>query len=435
MRELHRRRHAERREARQILRREQLRVLDPLAQAERAPRVARRARTRRAPRGSRGRRSRAPRPGTPPRPPRRTIAASSSPLVICTPEPSSSQRGLRAERPVHEHLQVAEPQQPAAEPRAQPERAQLGELLVRHRLPDAQRQRAARPRAAATARARRGRRPCRAPPSRPRAAASFSPRRIASTYSSAEARRCRAWKRHADSSRRTPVGSPRASRSTTPPATSRSPPASASAAELSQSEWPSFATIAAGHVARHLVEQLLRRLAAAPVAAAPAAPAQHAARGRARRRGCGRAPRRATRCRRGSPAAARAPSVGKCTCASLKPGQHDAPAEVDDVRRGERGLVDADAARDPLARDRERALRRDLRVERPDEAVLEDHRARESRCCVASARRSERARRVDAARDRDGRAAERAARRAAAIDRPLGLDVAEFVAPTSASEL
>ena len=59
-------------------------------------------------------------------------------------------------------------------------------------------------------------------------------------------------------------------------------------------------------------------------------------------------------------------------------GHDDAAAEVDDLRRGERRLVHADAARDALARDRERALRRHLRVERADEAVREDHVVAES---------------------------------------------------------
>ena len=48
-------------------------------------------------------------------------------------------RGLRAERAVHEHLQVAEPQQRAAEPGAHADRGgRVDELVVRDRLPDAQ---------------------------------------------------------------------------------------------------------------------------------------------------------------------------------------------------------------------------------------------------------------------------------------------------------
>ena len=56
-------------------------------------------------------------------------------------------------------------------------------------------------------------------------------------------------KRHADSSRISPVGSPSASSSTTPPGTSylrRSPPVLAIPAELSQIEWKSFEITAAG---------------------------------------------------------------------------------------------------------------------------------------------------------------------------------------------
>ena len=49
-------------------------------------------------------------------------------------------RGLRAERPVHEHLQVADAQHLRADPAAQRERASDGERLVRNRLPHAQRE-------------------------------------------------------------------------------------------------------------------------------------------------------------------------------------------------------------------------------------------------------------------------------------------------------
>jgi hypothetical protein len=57
----------------------------------------------------------------------------------------------------------------------------------------------------------------------------------------------------------------------------------------------------------------------------------------------------------------------------VEAGQDAAAAEVDDVGRGERRLVDADAARDPVAGDRERAPCRQGRVHRPDDAVLENH--------------------------------------------------------------
>ena len=54
-------------------------------------------------------------------------------------------------------------------------------------------------------------------------------------------------------------------------------------------------------------------------------------------------------------------------------GENAAAAEVDTVRAGKRSLVRADAARDPVAGDRERPRDRQSRVHRPDDAVLEDH--------------------------------------------------------------
>jgi len=54
-------------------------------------------------------------------------------------------------------------------------------------------------------------------------------------------------------------------------------------------------------------------------------------------------------------------------------GYDDAASEVEHLRGGERRLVHAHAAGDQPARDCECALRRDLGVERPDEAVLENH--------------------------------------------------------------
>ena len=72
----------------------------------------------------------------------------------------------------------------------------------------------------------------------------------------------------------------------------------------------------------------------------------------------GRAP---PRCRRAAVqlhlAAARSAQVGKWTCESVKPGDDAAAAEVHDLRARERSLVDADAARDAVAR-RSRARRR-----------------------------------------------------------------------------
>src|SRR3954452_23112473 len=77
-------------------------------------------------------------------------------------------------------------------------------------------------------------------PVTPTAAAAGSAARIAA---SASARLASAWvskNRHADSSRRIPVGSPPGSFSTTPPGTASSS-ATSSAAELTHSEWPSCA--------------------------------------------------------------------------------------------------------------------------------------------------------------------------------------------------
>ena len=53
-----------------------------------------------------------------------------------------------------------------------------------------------------------------------------------------------------------------------------------------------------------------------------------------------------------------------------------APAQVDPVRARERGLVGADPAGDALAGDREGGRFRERRVEGADDAVLEDHKAR-----------------------------------------------------------
>ena len=54
-------------------------------------------------------------------------------------------------------------------------------------------------------------------------------------------------------------------------------------------------------------------------------------------------------------------------------GQDAAAAEIDPLRARQRVLVHADAARDQPARDRERARRRQRRLHRPHDPVLEDH--------------------------------------------------------------
>ena len=143
VRELHRRGHSERREPADVFRREQLRVLDPRAQPERLPRragrlerverVAVRSVTDRVhgdgkTRGSAG-------------------ADDLCQLVAARDlhaRAVEQQRGLRAERTVHEDLQVADAQERAPEARPDAERRELGHVLRGQRLPDAERQRAAR---------------------------------------------------------------------------------------------------------------------------------------------------------------------------------------------------------------------------------------------------------------------------------------------------
>src|SRR5581483_9072639 len=163
------------------------------------------------------------------------------------------------------------------------------------------------------------------------------------------------------------------------------------------------------HVAGDRIEILPCRLACGlPVAAAPAVPAQPAA-----------GPRlRATKERerfveRRAPVEAHL-VLGKRPRREMhvrvrEARQYDAPAKVDDLRRRERRLVHSDTAGDPLACDRECALRRNLPVECADEPVLEDHasnptRARECRlhglatCAAAAVRGVAPARRTDTAR-------------------------------------
>ena len=75
--------------------------------------------------------------GQPASAPRRTTSSRTSRELISTPEPSSRRAVRRAERPVHEALQVAEPQHVATESGAQAQPAEIVELVPRERLPDA----------------------------------------------------------------------------------------------------------------------------------------------------------------------------------------------------------------------------------------------------------------------------------------------------------
>ena len=112
----------------------------------------------------------------------------------------------------------------------------------------------------------------------PRALASLRPTRIASRYSPSGTVTWRALNCQAASSRRIPVGSPASSRSTTPPATSRSPPARCERGRVQPERVVVLRDQRGRDVARHRVEVGAGRLApVGPVAAPPPVPAQPAA--------------------------------------------------------------------------------------------------------------------------------------------------------------
>jgi hypothetical protein len=129
------------------------------------------------------------------------------------------------------------------------------------------------------------------------------------------------------------------------------------------------------NIAGHRVEQLPRRLdVRAPVGGAPAEAAQPAA---AWRR-LGGPPHTLERlldrrCALQAHLPLRERPRGEMDVRVREAGQDTAAAEIDRLRRGERALVRPDAAGYAVARDCERAGRRQGRVERPDESVLEDH--------------------------------------------------------------
>ena len=144
-------------------------------------------------------------------------------------------------------------------------------------------------------------------------------------YSSSAISTCASRNRHAASSRRTPVGSPPASRSTTPPGVSRSPFARASAAELSQSECESRASRAAG--TSPVTASRSSRVGSAP----QSAPRQPRPRSQPpggtlpspARTSASASSSEGMSSRRTSLRATA--HVGKCTCASLKPGTTQRP--------------------------------------------------------------------------------------------------------------
>ena len=235
MAELHRAGDAELRESAHVLRREALRVLDPVAQSERFPRVAgllegvERLTVR--PVADRVHTDRPAEAGAFEDDLGELLAARDH-----DPRAVEHPRGLRAERPVHERLQVADTQEVVADPGVDPERVELGKAFVRDRPPHAQRE------ALALVDALED--PRRAEPAvlvvdRDDAAARCDPKPL--TRSVDELVLARHREPGTELPRRLlaqdPVGLPAASRSTTPPSTSRSPSAWASAAELSQAEW------------------------------------------------------------------------------------------------------------------------------------------------------------------------------------------------------
>ena len=292
--------------------------------------------------------------GKPARAERRTISSNSSPLVISTPEPSRSRAVREPERPVHEDLDVADPEQVVAEPRADADASSsrsscscgsdcqtrsVSAPSAWRRLPPGQDSQPAvlvvDGRDAARVRELDRRRAWRR---------STRPRASSTTVS----RKCQA-----DSSRRTPVGSPRSSVSTTPPGTRRSPFARASAAEFSQSEWPSLAMSATGTSPVTGVERLLRRLdVRLPFAAPPAGSAQPAV-------GAARPARPAATRATASSSDARAfephlplreRPLGEVDVGVGEAGEDAEAAEVDPLGARECRLVRPDPAGDPRRR-------------------------------------------------------------------------------------
>src|SRR5580765_2732878 len=137
VRELHRHGDAELRKARQILRREALRVLDPRAKALRRPLATRRLeRVERVAVRAVADRVHRDRPADA-RSPAHDLLELLAARDLDT-RAVEHPRGLRAERPVHERLQVARAQPLVAEPGAKVERLERVEVLVRQRLPHPQ---------------------------------------------------------------------------------------------------------------------------------------------------------------------------------------------------------------------------------------------------------------------------------------------------------
>ncbi len=373
VRELHGRGDADLREARDVFGRETLRVLDARTQTARLPRVARTfERVERVAVRAVADRVHADRPaglGARAHDLRELVAARD--LHAAAVE---HQCGLRAERPVHEDLQVADAQQRRSEPAAQRERTELRQLLVRNGLPHAQRQRAHLLEPLPQSR--------RAEPA-------------VLVVDAGDAARVREL--HADAHRVDVlvVGDAQVPL-LEPPRRLFAKHAGRLAVRVALDDAAVDVEVAAGErergrvepervvvlrdqqrgaLAGDRVEIVPRRIAAVgPVAAAPTVTAQRAS----RRQRCVRSAHALERFRE------RAAAVESHLVLRDRPrrevhvrvgeARNDAAAaEVDRLRTREHRLVDADASRDPVAGDGERGRERQRRVERADDAVLEDH--------------------------------------------------------------
>ena len=375
MTELNGRGNAEAAEPRHVLRREQLPVLDPLPQAERAPGVLRRLeRVERL--AVRAVANRVDGDGK-----ARGGAGAHDLLELLAARdldarPVEHPRRLRAERPVHERLQVAELEQRPAEPAADVGVLELARLLGRQRLPDAETERPF--------------------PLEPLPEAQRAEPAVLVVHGRDPARRgeadAGAHRRHV-----LVVGDVDV-RVAEVPARLLAQDAGRLAllVELDDTAGDLQVAVRARQggrvepermrVARHqrhrpvgydLVQRLLGRLdRRRPVAAPPAAAAQPGALRVGQRLAYARErlvhrpgvleSHLVLRDRPGREVHVR---VGESR-------EYAAPPEVDALRPGKRRLVRADAAGDPFARDRERAHDRQRCVERTDDAVLEYHAAR-----------------------------------------------------------
>ena len=283
--------------------------------------------------------------------------------------------GLRAERPVHERLQVAEPEQGRACAAAEAQLAEVADPLGRCRLPDAERQAALLLEPLPEA-------------DRAEPAVLVVQRRDAAPGRDLDALAHRLdvlLGRHLDEAR---LEAPRrllvehAGRlAGLVPDDDAALDLEVAARERERGRVEPERVVVLGDqhrrpVAHDLVERLPRGRAVGPVGVAPALAAQPAPGWRrgahpVERLGERRAVVQLDVALRQRPGREVDVRVGEA-------GQDAATAEVDRLRARQRGLVHPDAAGDPLARDPERGDGRQRRVERADRPVAEDHGAEPS---------------------------------------------------------